>query len=53
MFKHSHDTTGNVLHGHKYIRVLRRILGPKTDEVTGDWRKLHNKELHNCTPRQT
>jgi hypothetical protein len=27
-------------------RVLRRIFGPKTDEVTGDWRKLHNKELH-------
>jgi hypothetical protein len=28
-------------------RVLRRILGPKRDEVTGDWRKLHNEELHN------
>jgi hypothetical protein len=27
-------------------RVLRRILGPKRDEVTGEWRKLHNKELH-------
>jgi hypothetical protein len=27
-------------------RVLRRILGPKRDEVTGDWRKLHNEELH-------
>jgi hypothetical protein len=26
-------------------RVLRRIFGPK-DEVTGEWRKLHNKELH-------
>jgi hypothetical protein len=26
--------------------VLRRIFGPKRDEVTGDWRKLHNKELH-------
>jgi hypothetical protein len=26
-------------------RVLRRIFGPKTNEVTGDWRKLHNKEL--------
>jgi hypothetical protein len=23
-----------------------RIFGPKTDEVTGEWRKLHNKELH-------
>jgi hypothetical protein len=26
-------------------RVLRRILGPKRDEVTGEWRKLHNEEL--------
>jgi hypothetical protein len=28
-------------------RELRRIFGPKRDEVTGGWRKLHNKELHN------
>jgi hypothetical protein len=27
-------------------RVLRRIFGPKGDEVTGEWRKLHNEELH-------
>jgi hypothetical protein len=27
-------------------RVLRRIFGPKRDEVTEEWRKLHNKELH-------
>jgi hypothetical protein len=27
-------------------RVLRRIFGPKRDEVTGGWRKLHNEELH-------
>jgi hypothetical protein len=27
-------------------RVLRRIFGPKRDEVTGECRKLHNKELH-------
>ena len=27
-------------------RVLRRIFGPKGDEVTGDWRKLHNEELN-------
>jgi len=26
-------------------RVLRRIYGPKRDEVTGEWRKLHNEEL--------
>jgi hypothetical protein len=28
-------------------RVLRRIFGPKRDEVTGEWRKLHSVELHN------
>jgi hypothetical protein len=28
-------------------RVLRRIFGPNRDEVTGQWRKLHNEELHN------
>jgi hypothetical protein len=27
--------------------MLRKIFGPKRDEVTGDWRKLHNEELHN------
>jgi hypothetical protein len=27
-------------------RVLRRIFGPRRDEVTGGWRKLHNDELH-------
>jgi hypothetical protein len=26
-------------------RVLRRIFGPKWDEVTGEWRKMHNEEL--------
>jgi hypothetical protein len=26
--------------------VLRRIFGPKWDEVTGEWRKLHNEELN-------
>jgi hypothetical protein len=28
-------------------RVLRRIFGPKTDEVTGEWRKMQDVELHN------
>jgi hypothetical protein len=28
-------------------RVLKRIFGPKRDEVTGEWRKLHNEELNN------
>jgi hypothetical protein len=27
--------------------VLRRLFGPKRDEVTGGWRKLHNEELNN------
>jgi hypothetical protein len=28
-------------------RVLRRIFGSKRDEVTGEWRKLHSREVHN------
>jgi hypothetical protein len=33
-------------------RVLRRIFGPKREEVTGEWRKLHNEELNYpyCSP---
>jgi len=33
-------------------RVLRRIFGLKRDKVTGEWRKLHNEELHDlyCSP---
>jgi hypothetical protein len=27
--------------------LLRRIFGPKTDVVTGEWRKIHNGDLHN------
>jgi len=27
-------------------RVLRRIFGPRRDEVTGEWRRLHNEELN-------
>jgi hypothetical protein len=33
-------------------RVLRRIFGPKRDEVAGDLRKLHNEELHNLYSSQ-
>jgi hypothetical protein len=33
-------------------KVLRRIFGPKGDEVTGEWRRLHNKELYVRTPHQ-
>jgi hypothetical protein len=31
-------------------RVLRRVFGPKRDEVTGEWRKLHNEELNDLYP---
>jgi hypothetical protein len=31
-------------------RVLRRILAPKRDEVTGEWRKLHNEEPRDLYP---
>jgi len=33
-------------------RVLRRTFGPKRDEITGEWRKLHNEELNDlyCSP---
>jgi hypothetical protein len=27
-------------------RVLKKIFGPKRDEVSGEWRRLHNEELH-------
>ena len=33
-------------------RVLRRIFGPKRDEVTGEWRKLDNGEIMICTAHQ-
>jgi len=33
-------------------RVLRRVFGPKRDEIAGKWRKLHNEELNDlyCSP---
>jgi len=33
-------------------RLLRRIFGPKRDEVTAEWKKLHNEELNDlyCSP---
>jgi hypothetical protein len=35
-------------------RVLRRIFGPRRDEMTGYWRKLYNEEFHNlyCSPNR-
>jgi len=31
-------------------RVLRKMFGPKRDEVTGEWRKLHNEERNQYSP---
>jgi hypothetical protein len=33
-------------------RVLRRIFGPKRDDVAGDWRKLHNEEARSLWQRR-
>jgi hypothetical protein len=33
-------------------KVLRRIFGPKRDEVIGEWRRLHNSELYVCSLHQ-
>jgi hypothetical protein len=46
------DIKGGTQTGSVENRVLRRIFEPKSDEVRGGWRKLHNEELHNlcCLP---
>jgi hypothetical protein len=46
------ETLSLTLREEHRLRVLRRIFGPKRDEVTGGWRKLHNEELHGlyCSP---
>jgi hypothetical protein len=41
----SHPTPKLKIHSLLENRVLRKIFGPKRDEVTGKWRKLHNEEL--------
>jgi len=33
-------------------RAMRRIFGPMSEVVTGEWRKLHNEDLHNFTIHQ-
>jgi hypothetical protein len=30
-------------------RILKRIFGPKREEMARDWRRMHKEELHNCT----
>ena len=44
---HPYRTTGRIIVLLRVFenRVLRRVFGPKRDEVTGEWRKLHNEEL--------
>ena len=34
-------------------KVLRKIFGANKVEITGEWRKLHNAELHDCIPHKT
>jgi hypothetical protein len=34
-------------------RVLRKIFGPKRDEVTGEWRRFHNEKLHESGDQET
>jgi hypothetical protein len=43
------DTVWMTIHGLCVLenRMLRKIFGPKRDEVTGGWRKLHNEKFHN------
>jgi hypothetical protein len=48
---HECDTWSLILREEHWLRmsenrVLKRIFGPKRDEVTGEWRKLHNEELN-------
>jgi hypothetical protein len=46
LYRGINDFKKSYLLGRFENRVLRRIFGPKRDEVTGGWRKLHNEELH-------
>jgi hypothetical protein len=32
------------------FRLLRKVCGPMKDEVTGEWRRLHNRELYDLYP---
>jgi len=46
VFLHGCETWSLTLREGRRLRLLRGIFGPKRDEVTGDWRKLHNEELN-------
>ena len=43
---YGYETWSLTLREEHRLRVLRRVFGPKRDEATGEWRKLHNKELN-------
>jgi len=51
-FIHTHNLNSMYLALCSKCRLLRKIFGPKRDEVTGEWRKLHNEELCKlyCSP---
>jgi hypothetical protein len=40
------DIEGGAMHEVFENMVLRKIFGPKSDEVTGEWSKLHNEDLN-------
>jgi hypothetical protein len=50
---YGYETWLLTLREERRLKVLRRIFGPKRDEVTGEWRKLHNEELNYFTPHPT
>jgi len=54
-FFHRYETWSLTLREERKLRVfenmvLRRIFGPRRDEVTGEWRRFHNEELNNLYP---
>jgi hypothetical protein len=44
---YGYEIWSHTLRGEHRFRVLRRIFGTRREEVTEDWRRLHNEELHN------
>ena len=40
------ETWSLTLREERRLRVVRRVFGPKRDEATGEWRKMHNEELN-------
>ena len=40
------ETWSLTLREERRLRVFRKVFGPKRDEVTGEWRKLHNEKLN-------